>query len=201
MGEHTSSGIEGNGPQRHAALHTNSAVRHASRRRFVAGLASAPIVTLMAPPAMAQVCSFSGMQSATHQSHSPETCTTGLSPGYWMENYDNWPAGYDAGTPPPHHPQGLSPFSDGTAFMTAFGSEPRSFGDNPLDPISLMNAMRDHTGSPEFHWVAALLNAASIPGYPYSVQDICKLWQDPSLAGAGVTYVTLAEFFHIYLES
>lgn len=98
--------------------------------------------------------------------------------------------------------QGYTPFVGGTSFEAAFGNGPRSFDAYYNgEPISLMNAIRLHPGSPEFHWVAALLNSASVDGFPYSSGDIIKLWQDPQIAGQGVTYRDIATFFQNYLES
>lgn len=187
-----------------------------SRRRLVIGAAlSAPIVSLIAPSAMAGTysCSYSGMQSATFSSHSTVTCSQGRSPGYWMETPSAWPSGYYAGSPT-GKPQGTNCYTSSrsssssttspTTFEAAFGSRPRSFSnwDKQVGgAITLMNVMREFPGSPEFHWVGALLNAATGNGYPYTQDMIRTLWNDPTLAGPNVTYVDLANFFLSNLET
>jgi len=167
------------------------------RRHVIGGLLGAPLITLVPPPAIAQVCTFSGLQSATHQSHSPETCSQGYSPGYWKENTDAWSGTpYLPGTCSTSKDQGNTPYVGGTEFYTAFGSDP---AEGPSD-LSLMNAMRLFNGSAQFHFVAALLNAYTVPGYPYTPHQIRSFWNDPTLAGPSVTRADLAIFFTTYLE-
>jgi hypothetical protein len=101
--------------------------------------------------------------------------------------------------------KGNNPYGGtGTTFLAASGSGPRSFAN--YDPktggnVTLMNVLREHNGSAEFHWVAALLNAAKFVGsYPYTVEQIAGLWNTPALAGPSATCVSPANFFALYLE-
>lgn len=111
-------------------------------------------------------------------------------------------AGSISNSSPNSASQGNSLFTGGTTFEEAFGSAPRSFGSYyDGEPLTLMNALRVYPGSPEFHWIAALLNSVSIQGYPYSSGDVINMWNNPQIAGQGVTYADIADFFASYLES
>lgn len=173
----------------------------AGRRRVLGGMVGAPIVVLAARPALAAQCTFSGGQSAFFASHYPvNSCAAGFSPGYWMENPDEWPSGYAPGSPITK-PQGTWAYKGGTSFHEAFGTDPINInakcklpGENNKTPISLMNAMRLNTGSPEFHWVAALLSSASVDGYPYKPGDIVRLYSNPHSAGENASFDAMTAF-------
>lgn len=73
----------------------------ASRRRLLGGMVGVPIVALAARPALARQCTFSGAHSAFFASHHPgHSCSAGLSPGFYKENWHSCLPGYSPGSPP-----------------------------------------------------------------------------------------------------
>ena len=169
------------------------AQRIASRRRLLLrGIgkgsallaATVPIKTLASTPSVTangQICTASGTQSAAHsQATSLPTCG-GLSPGYYKK-ISHWP-NYSNTV----YTVGIKTFNQNTPFNAVFG------GGQSVPMLTILNT---DPSSPEFHCIAALLNAIKAPpGYvfPYSAPEVLTLYTNNQLPAL--------TFFKGYMET
>jgi hypothetical protein len=168
----------------------STAADPASRRKLLLrGLVGAPVL-LAAASRKAQsysttrYCSYSGMQSAA-VSHAPTpTCTGGYSPGYY-KTLSHWP-------PAPLKVNGYT-FTSDSKFSKVFGSGPN---------YTLIDILLNHTNTPEFHWIAALLNALTASlGFPYTASQVVNYYNNPTALAAGATQYSVEQFFENNFEN
>jgi hypothetical protein len=160
-------------PEAGALGKSRSAGRSPHRRRFLASglvagsaslLAARPIQTLAAATTTdGRFCSISGMHSGVASGHVTATCN-GLSPGYYKMR-DHWPS------PSSLLKTSKGTFTPDTPFNKVFNSSLRD---------TLINVLNNDTKDPEFHWVAALLNACQPASfnlnYPYTPDQVVAFY-------------------------
>ena len=147
--------------------------------------AAVPIKTLAATPSVTdtgQICTISGVQSAVHSAATNLPTCRGQRPSNYL-TIGNWP-----NYPNTTYTVGVKTFDQNSGFNTVFVggmSQP------------LMTILKNFTGSNEYHWIAALLNAIKPPvGYvfPYSPQEILDLY-------AGAQQADALAFLKNYMET
>ena len=164
----------------------------ASRRKFTkAALMVPPVVmSVTSRPVFAVGC-LSNILSGNLSDPNRGTCNLGLSPGYWKEHPNAWPAGVDAGTMPGGGiPTSCNDCRDGngnsatwvctggTRFNDVFLAGPQDSQDRSLHEVICQDP-----SEPTFHIIAAYLNALADPNYVLSVAQIKQLWIDPTYGG------------------
>lgn len=158
-----------------------------SRRRLIKGAAVAPILmTVVSRPVLGAQCTPSAWVSGNLSDHGHERDTCGgRSPGYWQTNRHNrWaPTGYYPGTKVDESNEGFGtdPYKDdGTKFHAVFAGT--HYGNKTLMQVLWLEGHQDQyqLGA---HIAAALLNAASIPDYGMSVDDVKEMYKQLELTG------------------
>lgn len=169
---------------------------HIARRRLLrAGMAAAPVIlTLSGRSAMAQGSCAKGLSPMAWNSlapdgtncklasHTVQSSTVGVSPGNWMPNGNggltrSWPvsclpyAGYPT-DPIPSNKNDVR-WATGTKFKDIFTGIPGySESVSGLWDKSVSRILIDNNGTIEWHLCAAYLNAATIPGYAMTPQEV-----------------------------
>ncbi len=138
-----------------------------------------------------KICSVSGTQSAAHSQATGLPTCGGLRPDHY-KNLVQWP-NYDGSATPPvaTNSVGNKTFTQNTPFNSIFG------GGSAKSLIKILE--KDAASSPDFHWIAALLNAIRPPvGYvfPYSPKEVLDLYK-----GIGATNSDALMFFKGYMET
>ena len=139
-------------------------------------LASTPSVT-----ANGQICTASGTQSAAHSQPKGLPICGGLKPLKY-KTLANWP-----NYPTTSYTVGIKTFNQDTNFSDVFG------GGQSVPMLEILNSAE----SPEFHWIAALLNAIKAPPkyvFPYSAAEVLTLY-------SGTQSVAALTFFTGYMET
>ena len=146
--------------------------------------AATPIKTLAATPSVTstgQICSISGVQSAAHSQPSTAVRCGSYTPGYYKMR-SHWPNYSSSNTNPSYTvtclSRGTIGFNRDTAFSAVFGGGLTN---------SLIDILKNHENSAEFHWIGALLSAiAAPPGYvyPYSPGELIDLYNSAQQAAA-----------------
>jgi hypothetical protein len=136
-----------------------------------------------------KLCTISGTQSAAHSQKAILPTCGGLSPGYY-KMVSHWP-NYNGSAKPPVATNTVNgkTFTQNTPFNTVFGSGPSQ---------TLIYIMLNSPSTPEFHYIAALLNAIKAPSgyvFPYSPVEVIKFYNDSLLQGKALT------FFKDYMET
>lgn len=141
--------------------------------------AATPIKTLASIPSVTSqvdglLCTISGTQSGVISAKTSLPTCGGMSPGYYTK-LKHWP-NYSESNPKPTYTVGGKDFGPDTSFNVVFsGGSSKSL----VDIMTTKPRIK-----PEFHWIAALLNAiaATFPeGYifPYEPGEVLTLYADP----------------------
>lgn len=142
-----------------------------SRRSFLkkGAVVSVPLVfTAFSRPVLAMRCGLSGLQSGNLSGQDDTQCEGGGSPGYWKTHANNWPKPLNSGSCGTDI--GKVNADDCSGFPLYNSSD--AFPGSSIE-MSLMDVLRDYSGSAEFHLVAALLNYYYLEGtYALSLADI-----------------------------
>lgn len=158
------------------------------RRRILKGATVAPLLmTVASRPVLGAQCSPSAWVSGNLSDHGHERDTCGgRSPGYWKTNrHHRWAStGYQPGTPigdeKNDNGTACNYHEDGTKFHHVFAGS--QYGNKSMMQVLWLTEGEDRyqLGS---HIVAALLNAASIPDYGVSVEDVKEIYRQLELTG------------------
>lgn len=150
-----------------------------SRRRLLqGGMAAAPVLmTLASRPVLAAKCTTpSGYVSANASTAGRGVACLGRIPSWWAgpQNFDRWPAGYKAQSPPTRFgpPQGvfaISPYDPGTTLLAVVAGS-----------VNSSNPTRDKVAR---LIVATLLNTAAGLVPVLSVAAVKDMWNE--YAGSG----------------
>jgi len=158
-----------------------------SRRKILKGATVTPLLmTVVSRPVLGAQCSPSAWVSGNLSDHGHERDTCGgRSPGYWQTNrHYRWsPTGYNPGTKEDqdHAGHGQCPYkSDGTKFHEIFAGH--RYSDKSLMQVLWLEGHDDkyQLGA---HIVAALLNAASMPDYGMSVDNVKEIYRQLEMYG------------------
>jgi hypothetical protein len=160
---------------------TEANINKGRRRLSKAALATPVVASLAARPAMA--CSVSGFISGnTSPGHKYQCQGYGCTPGYWKEHPDLWYAlthGYASGGKQVITEPCLEANKNKCIFWSSEGGTSLSsklgifnpFGVNTAKPM--LDLLDEYPGQPVFHFIGALLNAASSPdAYGSTVDEL-----------------------------
>jgi hypothetical protein len=156
--------------------------------------ASVPLKTLAGTSSVlpnGQLCSISGVQSATHSATPSLPTCGGLSPGYYSK-LSKWPYYNKAMSPKCSYSvscsRGMVMFNENTAFSAVFqGGSTKTLKD-------IMTTTPNNED--EFHWIPALLNAIKAPAgyvFPYSPGEVIDMY-------ASAQHDNALSFFKNYME-
>ncbi|WP_428623745.1 hypothetical protein [Sedimenticola sp.] len=161
-----------------------------SRRQFTkTGLLASPVLMSVVSRPVFGVGCLSNMLSGNLSEPDRGECNLGLSPGYWKEHPEAWPmaAGFKPdGTVPTSCNDCLAGNGHSTNWICNGGALFNSyFTTGPQDSLnrSMLEILCTEEGSDEFHIIAALLNAMTVPNYVMTVEQVKVLWADPTLGG------------------
>ncbi|MYM62016.1 hypothetical protein [Pseudomaricurvus sp. HS19] len=191
-----------------------------SRRNLAAAGASASVMmSLFSRPVFgSSICSVSGLTSGNVSGHEHECSGQGCTPGYYKNNIDGWPPGYNPGTPVLKSSGKIDFYSaeGGTTFIGTFMFEPAIAGVEPFSsspyPVTLWQVLNEHSagngqqdygslGTFHFHLVAALFNAEHAPTLYGATPDQVKALALAVNSGEGeymgktITRAEVAELF------
>ncbi len=161
-----------------------------SRRRLIKGVAGATplLMTVASRPVLGAQCTPSAWVSGNLSDHGHEKMSCGgRSPGYWKTAARRWRrTGYHPGTcTMKHHGICRTYNNDGTPFHSSRRGGVFAggfYGDRTLMQVLWLDGGADpyQLGA---HIVAALLNAASNPGYGMSVADVQDMYRQLEFKG------------------
>lgn len=158
-----------------------------ARRRVLKGAAAVPVLmTVVSRPVLGAQCTPSAWVSGNLSDNGKDRICGGRSPGYWQTNrQDRWaPTGCYPGTPLPSKKNANGTTNayqaDGTKFHSVFSGS--QYGNKSLMQVLWLDGTEDRYQLGQ-HIVAALLNAASIPDYGMSVEDVKEIYRQLELLG------------------
>jgi len=163
------------------------------RRQFTkAGLLASPVLMSVVSRPVFGVGCLSNILSGNLSDPDRGSCNLGLSPGYYKEHPEAWPM--NAG----QKLDGSFPISCNDCIDKDTSTSPptrtwvctrealfNTYFTTNKDPLDrpMLEILCTEEGSDEFHIIAALLNAMTVPNYVLTVAQVKDLWADPTLDG------------------
>lgn len=151
------------------------------RRRFIkgAGIAAPVTLTLTSPSVFGALC-LSEMMSGNASLTGPGSCVVGFSPGAWKNpvgrigpdsTLDAWKkTGFEYGKYKSGLKNSCSSYTGGTPF-----SDSKAFGSGDIRPMR--EILDKDNGTPNWHLIAALLNAHYLKDYALTPDQVIGLWK------------------------